>query len=614
MKKIFFLLILILLFLVNSLAPVSKVFADENFTVRYDLTYEVDISGMTDVIYQINITNLTTQYYVSEYDLIIPSTQIRDVVAADSLGKIIPKITVEDSRTKIRLTLNGKVVGRGNVLSFVVSYKSPEITQKNGRIWEITLPPKTDNPGISDYDVHLKVPSIFGPPSYVWPTPTSGLNWTKDQLKSGVVLAFGDYQLFHFNLKYHLDNRKLFPIYTEIALPSDNAYQKIKFEEINPRPVKVRKDEDGNWLARFDLSPGEKIDISISGLVKILSFPDPDFSQKMEKPSKRHLLAQKYWETTDGEIQRLAQKLKTPKQIYDYVVSNLKYDYVKAQEGGKRIGAKEALKNPEEAICMEFTDLFIALTRAAGIPSREVDGFAYTTNSKLRPLSAERDILHSWPQYWDSERKAWLMVDPTWGATTGGIDYFSKLDFNHFALAIRGFSSEFPPPAGAYKLDGQEGKDVEVDFALKDWEEISPQLEVVWNLPKWTASNIGLNGSVEIKNGGLVAAYGKQISMGSSPPGILKNKNLSLTLAPGESYKLNLEFEKPGWFKTFQGTLFVTLDQKTFSRPFNIRSLGLILVAVVFSFSLLTSGAIFSLKIISRSKKQLPQQNDQLPS
>ena len=95
-------------------------------------------------------------------------------------------------------------------------------------------------------------------------------------------------------------------------------------------------------------------------------------------------------------------------------------------------------------MCTEFADLFIALARAAGIPAREVNGYGYTTDPQLRPLSLGNNVLHAWPQYWDSVRKVWVSIDPTWGRTTGGVDYFSKLDFNHLAFLTHGLSDSLP--------------------------------------------------------------------------------------------------------------------------------------------------------------------------
>ena len=71
------------------------------------------------------------------------------------------------------------------------------------------------------------------------------------------------------------------------------------------------------------------------------------------------------------------------------------------------------------------------------------------------------------------------MIDPTWANTTGGIDYFNVLDFDHIAFVIKGESSDYPIPAGGYKLQGnEEEKDVNVSFA-KIFEEETPTLEIV---------------------------------------------------------------------------------------------------------------------------------------
>jgi len=50
------------------------------------------------------------------------------------------------------------------------------------------------------------------------------------------------------------------------------------------------------------------------------------------------------------------------------------------------------------------------------------------------------------------------MVDPTWGNTTGGVDYFNTFDFDHLAFVVKGISSTYPVPAGGYKLTGDENK------------------------------------------------------------------------------------------------------------------------------------------------------------
>jgi len=71
----------------------------------------------------------------------------------------------------------------------------------------------------------------------------------------------------------------------------------------------------------------------------------------------------------------------------------------------------------------------------------------------------------AWPEFYDDAQKIWIPVDPTWANTTGGIDYFDKLDFNHIAFSSMAFQVKYPYPAGFYKKPGATTKDVQVQFA-----------------------------------------------------------------------------------------------------------------------------------------------------
>lgn len=100
-----------------------------------------------------------------------------------------------------------------------------------------------------------------------------------------------------------------------------------------------------------------------------------------------------------------------------------------------------------------------------GIPSRELNGYAFTRESNLTPLSISLrggDLLHSWAEFYDPNF-GWVQVDPTWGNTSKA-DYFTKMDTSHFVFVTKGLDSEYPYPAGTYKIDGTE-KQVEVEVA-----------------------------------------------------------------------------------------------------------------------------------------------------
>lgn len=259
-------------------------------------------------------------------------------------------------------------------------------------------------------------------------------------------------------------------------------------------------DRDGNWMAQYTLLPSKQITIRAKGRIFIHLTPEQEVLSSSDK--SLFLQQQPYWQTHDATIRDLADKLQTPENIYDYVRTHLTYDFSRVSQDQKRLGAAYVIAHPQSAVCLEFTDLFVALARAAGIPAREVDGFAYTQNTKERPTSQLNDILHAWPEYYDESRQTWIMVDPTWANTTGGVDYFHELDFDHVAFTIKGAESAYPIPAGGYKLvNGANGKDVHISFA--DSTKLSnPKASVDENIPDTAIAGFPMYGSVTIENTG----------------------------------------------------------------------------------------------------------------
>ncbi len=283
-------------------------------------------------------------------------------------------------------------------------------------------------------------------------------------------------------------------------MPPSTNYQEIFITEINPRPINVIRDKDGNWLAEYKLFPAQKLDIIVNGVVQMSLIPKQQ--ELSAEELKEYTKKQPFWETDSATIKALAEELKTPQAIYDYVVKTLTYDFSRVTDDRPRLGAAESLKNPNSAVCREFTDLFVTLTRAAGIPAREVDGFAYTENARQRPLSLAQDILHAWPEYYDKEKKTWIMVDPTWGSTTGGVDYFNVLDFDHFTFVKKGQDSDYPIPAGGYKfLEGKNAKDIRVGFA-NSLPVTQMDAAVSTDFPSVSIAGLPIKGKIIMKNTG----------------------------------------------------------------------------------------------------------------
>ena len=477
--------------------PISIIYSAD-FQADYDVRYSVSPEGTTIVTQNVTLTNRQANMYPKQYSVTIDSDAIKNAIAYDSKGVITPKITKHDGKTDISVTFNDQVVGIDKKLPFTIRYENGEIAQKLGSIWEIHIPGISPDVTLGEYSVSLQTPSTFPSNAYMTPLPDNTMRWTKNQLINGGINAgYGEYQTYIVNITYNLENETDSPSYEEVSVPPDTDYQSIEIKSILPKPNEMTKDSDGNWIATFDLASKEKRTVSVELYVK--TYIKPPKTAETIIDATTYTAAQKYWEVNDPKITKLSAMYTTPKAIYDYVVKSLSYYYGDVATPVRK-GALGALSDPSGSLCTEFTDLFIAIARSAGIPAREMVGYAYTNDSRLRPLLVGSDILHAWPEYWSRDEKRWIPVDPTWGNTTGGVDYFHSFDFNHIAFVIHGSSSEKPYPAGSFKEGSVPQKYVSVRFADVLNTVSKNTYQTSFLIPSVVTSGSTLRGSVTVEN------------------------------------------------------------------------------------------------------------------
>ena len=542
-------LILAFLFIVLG---IKVVLAQTEFTVDSMVTYNVQGSGKTIVTHNITLENNLSEIYATTYSLSLENIDVQNVNALDSTGNPIPIDVQKDGpTTTIKVNFSDAVVGKGMQRHFSISYENGSFAVRTGEIWEVSVPKLSSANSFRSYKVILIIPASFGLEAYISPQPDStqagptGITYTFNGnkiIQAGITAGFGQFQVFTFNLSYHLENPLASTGQVQIALPPDTAYQKVYLQKIDPKPANVTEDFEGNWLAIYNLSSHERVDVSVTGSVQIFasnrSFPKP-----ADQVLSNDLESTQYWQTDDPNIKALAAELKTPRAIYDYVSKTLKYDFIRVQPNVQRMGAVAALQNPTQAICMEFTDLFIAIARAAGIPAREVNGYAYTENPQLQPLSLVADVLHAWPEYYDKDKGVWIPIDPTWASTSGGVDYFNKLDLRHFTFVVHGDtnpkggeSDTMPYPPGSYKLGPNPQKDVYVSFGkLPENRDTNPIVSIS---PIRTLPFLNSIYSVKIDNPGPQALYS------TYPTVYFDNKEASRNfievLPPFANYQFNI--------------------------------------------------------------------------
>lgn len=440
--------------------------AIDDFTISEDIEYLVSLSGQATVTHQITFTNNLSQIFPTEYKIEILGLSLSDLSASDDEGNILTDFSSKDGISTIKVKFNKANVGKNQNTTIKLIYRIADLAKNKGKTWEIVLP-KTFNKSSTKSQISLKTPSEFGSLSFASVSAkfedglTHNITTFQNNSSSEILIIFGNYQLFDFSLNYHLKNPGLNIVTSEIALIPDTYSQSVFYKSISPSPKGINIDSDGNWLAQYEINPQEELDIIVTGQVKT-GLRLPESSKNLEN----YLEPQKFWPLSDPQIQSLLDKVTTPRSIYEYVISTLHYDYNRINNSS-RLGAIEALNNPQNALCTEFTDLFVTLARAKGIPAREIQGFAYSSDQKIKPLNLNNDILHAWPEYYDIGQNSWKAIDPTWGKTTGGIDYFNNLDLNHITFVTHGLNSEYPLPAGSYQKD-ENTKSVFIDFATQD--------------------------------------------------------------------------------------------------------------------------------------------------
>ncbi|MFZ2153194.1 MAG: transglutaminase domain-containing protein [Microgenomates group bacterium] len=458
----FLLTLLLLIFIQPQLS-----LANSEFDVLQKIEYSVDEVGNAKVTQEINLTNKISQVYSKEYQLIIHNSNIQNITGHDKHGNIIKSVIPESDKTTINLHFDSPTIGKDQTNQFFLLYTIVGFAQQKGKTWEILLPQFENQITDSQLVVSLSVPTSFGElSSAAIPIQSSHLVNNRQSIQlapisssSKQLFVFGNNQIFDFKLLYFLKNSQSVSQNLEIPIPPDTNIQTITYQNFDPLPQNIRQDGDGNWLAQYYLSPQQELGITVTGQAKIHA----SLKKPINIDPSTYLSADKYWDTNSPEITIIKHSLSTPKSIYDYTISTLSYDYNQINNASRK-GATAALSSPTNSLCTEFTDLFVTLARSVGIPAREIEGYAYSNNSKIKPTNIGTDILHAWPEFYDQPHKNWIQIDPTWEKTTNGIDYFNDLDLNHITFVIHGLNSQSPPPPGSYKRDSSQ-KTVYVDFA-----------------------------------------------------------------------------------------------------------------------------------------------------
>lgn len=170
-------------------------------------------------------------------------------------------------------------------------------------------------------------------------------------------------------------------------------------------PFELISDKDGNQVLYFTferLAPYASRIISIKADLLVSRSANPIATE----PEASDRQPEKYIESDHPSIRRAAAKLqesdeiKTINAVFGWVASHVRYSGYAAQDRG----ALYALEH-KKGDCTEYMDLFVALSRANGLPARRIGGYICPENAVLKA----RDY-HNWGEFY--ENGIWQIADP----------------------------------------------------------------------------------------------------------------------------------------------------------------------------------------------------------
>ncbi len=232
-----------------------------------------------------------------------------------------------------------------------------------------------------------------------------------------------------------------------VLVPMNTTYQMAKLVSIEPKPLVLETDENGNTYAkiRVELGPNEVKWINATFLVEMMSYKH-QFNPKAAKwppleIAMRYTTSTVVWATENETLIRLAEEiagdeqnpLRIARKIAEWVLAHLEYKVNPNVTRGS--GHCLTYRNGELRVfgdCTEVADIYITLARILGIPARAAFGMMleepreyYWLNESARGEGEE--LLthwggHIWPQVY-MEPWGWIDVEMLEGLVVRLGDY-----------------------------------------------------------------------------------------------------------------------------------------------------------------------------------------------
>jgi hypothetical protein len=429
-----------------------------DFSTVINQTYTLTPTG-ADVTKNITITNQTDLLFPKGYTLFLYSDHLNDLQVTDQNNQSarFTQTPVAGS-TKVDITFADPVVGINQSQTYRLEYRHPDARpypDSPQYFIEKSIINKPDESIITTVIIPKNIcsnPTVYPPSLNLTDQDTfTSLTYTQAELNRAVTILCQPQRFIDFTISYQLSNPTLTPVETQITLPPDTSHQRLIFNQIDPQPLRLNPDKDGNRIATYKLEPKQTIDVTVLASAVITN--DSQLYQDKTVDLHSYTKDQPYWPSSNHQIKQQAKELGSAKAMFDFITTTASYNPDQFSKSDSRRGGIQIINNPEDLSGEDFTDAFITLCRANGIASRRIVSLVQINNQKLTPLEYPDDGIHVYPEWYDTDRQAWIAVDPFWQKTNPHHDYWPVTDQLRLTLAINGQSDSTPHPANRVTIN-----------------------------------------------------------------------------------------------------------------------------------------------------------------
>ncbi|MEW6221698.1 MAG: transglutaminase-like domain-containing protein [Candidatus Hadarchaeota archaeon] len=433
----------------------STAAAGSSYYKLYGLSFEIKENkslGVSDTITLVNTGPST----ITGVTWTLPTADVSDVQVWDDVGTLNYTKTTMDTSTRLQIFFRGSGIGPGSELTYHVSYTAGGMVLGNDIEYRASLGGITA--GDSRYDNYIV--RIRGPSGsrFFLSNPTANLVENDPPLVEYFtsIPAGGSFEglwvrfyrqpaYYNVRLNYTLTNASGSST-TGLTLDTILFNHGIPWQSSaaasSSIPMKTMYlDEENNLhgvLEINEIQPGQILTFWVD-LIYDVSLYDPKINpgdvgdiSDVPQPLSAYLKQDNMWDSSNLLIQQHAnQALEGETNVYlaSEKISQHAVDVLDYELQNVRQGSLWALANGK-GDCSEYTDVSIAMARAAGIPTRALYGWGYYEEENLRG--------HAWLEFY-FPNKGWQPADPTWRETAG--DYFSRLDPIHLTRNVNGLQS-----------------------------------------------------------------------------------------------------------------------------------------------------------------------------